>query len=76
VDESHACTALCGVEPSVGGSLCFYSLGLPSLELTDLAGDHAVMGVPQTADMSTEESLAATLTLQRKSGRNIRVVPH
>ena len=76
-DDNHACTALGGgADPSAGGSLCFHSPGLPSLELADLAGDRAVMGFPQTADLSTEDSSAATLILKHKSGRKLRIAPH
>ncbi len=75
-DESHACAALGGIaQPSVGGSLCLHSPGLPSLELSDVAGNHTVLGIPQNPDLGTEESSAATLILKHKNGKKLLVAP-
>lgn len=78
-DAAHACAALGGAaEASAGGSLCLHSPGLPVLELTDLAGNRAVLGVTQTADLSTgkpHESSAASLALQHKSGKSLHITP-
>jgi len=44
-DRARACTALGGGASSAGSSLCLHSPGLPTLELSDVAGNRAVVGV-------------------------------
>jgi hypothetical protein len=77
-DATHACAALEGAaEPSAKGSLCLHSPGLPTLELTDLAGNRATLGVAQTADLSTrkpQDRSAASLDLEHKSGKRMQWV--
>jgi hypothetical protein len=79
-NENYACARLGGVhEPLAGGSLCLHSPGLPALELTDLAGSRAVLGIRQIADPGTgdpPENSAASLALQHKSGKSLHLTPH
>jgi hypothetical protein len=73
---SEACTTLTGgATPSAGSSLCLHSPGLPSLELADVGGDRAVIGIPQTADLNAEPSSAASLILKHSSGKKVKVTP-
>jgi hypothetical protein len=75
-NPSEACTALTGVgSPSAGSSLCLHSPGLPTLELADLAGNRAVIGIPQSSDLSGEGNTAASLILKHKSGKKLKVAP-
>lgn len=75
-DPSHACTALSGLaEPFAGGALCLHAPGLPSLELADLLGNRAVIGIPQTPDLSAEGNSAALMILKHKNGNKLRVAP-
>ncbi len=75
-DPSHACTALSGVaEPLAGGALCLHAPGLPSLELADALGNRAVIGIPQTPDLSAEGNSAASMILKHKNGNKLRVAP-
>ena len=60
-DRASACTALGGGASSAGSSLCLHSPGLPTLELSDVAGNRAVVGVPQSADLSAEDDSAASV---------------
>lgn len=76
-DRNQACTILSGVETSsAGGSLCLHSPGLPSLELADLVGNRAVVGVPHSADLNNEEGSAASVILKHKSGSKVQVKPN
>ncbi len=76
-DATHSCATLGGMtEPTVGGSLCLHSPGLPSLELGDIAGNRAVLGIPHSTDLNTEDSSAASMVLKHKSGRKVHVAPH
>lgn len=78
-EATHACAALAGAPGStVGGSLCLHSPGLPTLELVDLAGDRAVLGIKQTTDLSKGEpqaGSAASLALEHKSGKSLHLTP-
>ena len=78
-DATHACAALDGtVQPSASGSLCLYSPGLPTLELADLRGNRAVLGISQTAGLTAgkpQESSAASLNLEHKSGKSVHLAP-
>lgn len=78
-DATHACAALGGTaEPSAKGALCLHSPGLPTLELTDLAGNRAVLGVKQTVDPGASKpqmSTAASLALEHRSGKNPQLAP-
>lgn len=73
---SEACTAMTGVSnSSAGSSLCLHSPGLPSLELNDTAGNRAVIGIPQSPDLSADRSSAALLILKQRSGKKVKVAP-
>lgn len=73
-DATHACTALHSVSgPS--GSLCVQAPGLPSLELADVAGNRAVVGVPHGADLNSSGSTAASLILRHNGGTEVRMAP-
>jgi hypothetical protein len=73
---SQACTAMTGVaNPPARSSLCLHAPGLPSLELADLAGNRAVVGIPQSSDLNTEASSAASLILRHRSGKRVKVAP-
>jgi hypothetical protein len=75
-NPSAACTAMKGsVNPSAGSSLCLHSPGLPSLELADLVGNRAVVGIPQSPDLSGEGNTAASLILKHRSGKKVKVEP-
>ncbi len=75
-DRSQACTILSGVEaPSAGGSLCLHSPGLPSLELADVVGNRAVVGIPHSADLNKEEGSAASVILKHSSGSKVHMTP-
>lgn len=85
-DATHARAALAGTDqpsggtalPAAGGSLCLYSPGLPALELTDLRGNRAVLGVPQTIPEGSDkaqENSAASLNLEHKSGKTVHLAP-
>jgi hypothetical protein len=90
-DASHACAQLAGTNlagtnqlfgasalPSAAGSLCLYSPGLPALELADLRGNRAVLGIPQTSPVSdnkAQENSAASLNLEHKSGKRVHLAP-
>jgi len=78
-DATHACAALDGMaQRAASGSLCLYSPGLPTLELADLRGNRAVLGIPQTAGPSPskpQESSAASLALEHKSGKSVHLAP-
>src|SRR5579872_2133842 len=75
-DRSRACTSLGGAAGSMAGSsLCLHSPGLPTLELSDVAGNRAVVGVPQSSDLSAEDDSAASVILKHKSGRKVQVKP-
>jgi hypothetical protein len=78
-NENYACATLGGAhEPLAGGSLCLHAPGLPALELTDLKGNRAVLGIRQTADLATggpPENSAASLALQHKSGKSLHLTP-
>lgn len=72
---NEACTAMTGVSNSTGSSLCLHSPGLPSLELNDTAGNRAVIGIPQSPDLSADRSSAASLILKHRSGKKVKVAP-
>jgi hypothetical protein len=73
---SEACTALTGASTaSAGSSLCLQAPGLPSLELADLVGDRAVIGIPQGRDLNGDRNSAASLILKYKSGKKVKVAP-
>jgi hypothetical protein len=75
-NPSEACTAMTGaVSSSAGSSLCLHSPGLPSLELGDVLGNRAVVGIPQSADLNGEDSSAASLILKHRSGKKVQVTP-
>jgi hypothetical protein len=85
-DATHACAQLAGTNqhfggsapPSAGGSLCLYSPGLPALELADLRGNRAVLGIPQNtpvSDNKAQENSAASLNLEHKSGKRVHLAP-
>ena len=78
-DSTHACAALDGTaQPSASGSLCLYSPGLPTLELADLRGNRAILGIPQSAGPSAskpQENSAASLALEYKSGKSVHLAP-
>jgi hypothetical protein len=78
-DATHACAALDGAaEPSAKGALCLHSPGLPTLELTDLAGNRALLGVKQTAHPGASEpqmNSAASVALEHKGGKNLQLGP-
>ncbi len=76
-NPTQACTALGGVEETTaGGSFCLHSPGLPSLELADVVGNRAVVGIPHNSDLNMEEGSAASLILKHKSGNKVHVTPH
>ncbi len=58
------------------GSRCLHSPGLLVLELVDLGGNRAVIGIPNTPDLSLEGHSAASLILKQKSGSKLHVEPH
>jgi hypothetical protein len=73
---SEACTALTGASTaSAASSLCLQAPGLPSLELADLVGDRAVIGIPQSRDLNSDRNSAASLILKYKSGKKVKVAP-
>lgn len=75
-DPNSACTALGGIEKtSAGGAFCLHAPGLPSLELADLVGNRAVVGIPHSADLNLEGDSAASLILKHKSGNKVHVTP-
>jgi hypothetical protein len=79
-DPTQACTALGGIEESsAGSSLCLHSPGLPSLELADISGNRAVVGIPHSSDLNAEpgssEGSAASLILKHRSGSKVHVTP-
>jgi hypothetical protein len=75
-DASRACTTLGGsLDSSAGSSLCFHSPGLPALELVDIAGDRAVIGIPHNSELNMEGSSAATVILKKKEGKKLKVEP-
>lgn len=78
-DATHACAALGGTaQPAASGSLCLYSPGLPTLELADLRGNRAVLGIPQSPapnPSKAQESSAASLALEHKSGKSVHLSP-
>lgn len=75
-DPNSACTALGGIEKtSAGGSFCLHAPGLPSLELADLVGNRAVVGIPHSSDLNMEGDSAASLILKHKSGNKVHVTP-
>jgi len=79
-DPTQACTALGGIEESsAGSSLCLHSPGLPSLELADVSGNRAVVGIPHSSDLNagpgSSEGSAASLILKHKSGSKVHVTP-
>jgi len=85
-DATHACAALAATDqPSAGvaqpaarGSLCMFSPGLPELELADLRGNRAVLGIPQTTPAGVnqaQENSAASLNLEHKSGKTVHLAP-
>ncbi len=79
-DPSQACTALTGEANSPASStMCLHSPGLPSLELSDVGGNRAVVGIPHSAEMNAEdgasEGTAASLILKHKSGSRVHVQP-
>lgn len=41
----------------------------------DVAGNRAVVGVPQSPDLNTEDDSAASLILKHRSGRNVQIKP-
>lgn len=74
-DRARACTALGGGVSSASSSLCLHSPGLPTLELSDIAGNRAVVGVPQSPDLTAEDDSAASVILKHRSGRKVQVKP-
>ncbi len=59
-DRTQACTALGGVaEPGARSALCLHSPGLPSLELADVVGNRAVVGIPHSPDLKNHDDSAA-----------------
>lgn len=74
-NRARACTALGGGSNSASSSLCLHSPGLPALELSDVAGNRAVVGVPQSPDLNPEDESAASVILKRRSGRKVQVKP-
>jgi hypothetical protein len=79
-DRNQACTSLTGQGGSpAGSSLCLHSPGLPALELADLSGNRAVVGIPHSAEMNgdkgSSEGSAASLILKHKSGSKVQVKP-
>jgi hypothetical protein len=75
-NASEACTALTGASTtSAASSLCLHAPGLPSLELADLVGDRAVIGIPQGRDLNGNRNSAASLILKYKSGKKVKVAP-
>jgi hypothetical protein len=76
-NPSQACTALGGMADSAAGtSLCLHSPGLPSLELGDVSGNRAIVGIPRSPDLSSSHDSAASLILKHKSGNKMQVTPH
>ncbi|HUO15686.1 MAG TPA: hypothetical protein VMX38_11920 [Verrucomicrobiae bacterium] len=73
-NEDQACTALGGVSDA-SGSLCLHAPGLPTFELSDIAGNRAVIGIPSNPDLSTDQDSAASMILKHKSGRKVQVTP-
>jgi hypothetical protein len=64
--------------PAGSGLLCLHSPGLPTLELVDLAGNQAVLGITQNAGLSVGKSQgnsAVSLALQHKSGKSLHLAP-
>jgi hypothetical protein len=75
-NANEACTALTGAaNASAASSLCLHTPGLPSLELADLEGDKAVIGIPQSRGMNSDRNSAASLILKYKSGKRVKVAP-
>jgi hypothetical protein len=75
-DRDQACTVLSGVqEPAAGSSLCLHSPGLPSLELADVVGNRAVVGIPHSSELNNEEGSAASVILKHKSGSKVQMKP-
>lgn len=75
-DASRACTTLGGsVDSSAAGSLCLHSPGLPALELVDIGGNRAVIGIPHSADLNMEGNSAASVILKKKEGNKLKVEP-
>jgi hypothetical protein len=72
-NPSQACTAMTGAPAS--SSLCLHAPGLPSLELADLEGNRAVVGIPQSAELNAEGNSAASLILKHKSGKKVKLAP-
>lgn len=54
-------------------SLCIHSPGFPALNLRDVSGDHAILGIPQG---SNSEGSAASLVLTQKNGKSLHLEPH
>lgn len=53
-------------------ALCINSPGLPVLDLRDVVGDHAILGVPPAGRVATS---AASLSLTQKSGKSLHFEP-
>ncbi len=75
-DKDKACAALSQESnSSAGSSLCLHSPGMPTLELADLKGNRAVIGIPQSPDLNTKNGSAASLILKHNSGAKVQVTP-
>lgn len=75
-NSSQACTAMTGgASPPASSSLCLHAPGLPSLELADLEGNRAVVGIPHSAELNADGNSAASLILKHKSGKKVKLAP-
>jgi hypothetical protein len=75
-NPSQACTAMTGAaSAAASSSLCLHAPGLPSLELADIEGNRAVVGIPQSAELNAEGNSAASLILKHKSGNKVKLTP-
>lgn len=75
-NPSEACTSMTGAtNPPASSSLCLHAPGLPSLELADLEGNRAAVGIPHSAELNGDGNSAASLVLKHKSGNKVRLTP-
>lgn len=77
--RDHACATLdMGENSPSRGTFCFHSPGLPVLELTDFAGNEAILGSESSARSRAGEApphAAVSLALKEKDGKILRVAP-